>query len=168
MTLRRWSTSPHPDCMTPLEPTRRGGAGVTSPHWCLGSESESWLLVVGSYCFAGCLTRVRTGTSACNLPPHLPVETQHPPVFSKRGEKACVRADLVRTLTVYHTERGNATLACSFQGVSKVHAGRATLAIKIAAKGAAAPRSPPSRTGFGHHLPLLGDFYIALATFVAG
>ncbi len=51
----------------------------------LGSESESWLLF-GSYCFAGCLTRVRTGTSACNLPPHLPVETRHPQMFSS-GEK---------------------------------------------------------------------------------
>src|SRR5262249_1774412 len=72
---------PAPRLFDAAELIRRGGIRATSPHWVLSSESESRLLF-GSYCFAGCLTRVRTGTSACNLPPHLPVETQHPQVFS--------------------------------------------------------------------------------------
>ena len=58
-------------------PSPRDKDGRTTRHWVLSSESvgSCWF---GNYCFVGCLTRVRTDTSACNSSTCLPVETRHP------------------------------------------------------------------------------------------
>src|SRR5712692_10038352 len=60
-------------------PSPRDKDGRTTRHWVLSSESvgSCWF---GNYCFVGCLTRVRTDTSACNSSTCLPVETRHPRV----------------------------------------------------------------------------------------
>jgi len=50
-----------------------------SHHWLLSSESEGVAVCFGNYCFVGCLTRVHTDTSACNLSTCPSVETRFQP-----------------------------------------------------------------------------------------
>src|SRR5579859_698428 len=49
------SPASKPDCVTPV-PDPSGEGRTDALHWFLSSESESWP-IVGSYSFAGCLTR---------------------------------------------------------------------------------------------------------------
>src|SRR5437763_3933444 len=77
MTVRGRSPSSHLVFSTPgSSPTRKNWAD--DAYWLLSSESVSRCLMVGIYCFVGCLTRVHTDTSACNSTICSSVETRHP------------------------------------------------------------------------------------------
>ena len=67
-------------CFQRPSPVPQKKTGWTTRHWVLSSESVSSCLIFGSYCFVGCLTRVRTDTSTCNSSTCSPVETRHPQV----------------------------------------------------------------------------------------
>ncbi len=77
---RRLEDSPRRSipCVLRPSPVPQKKTGWTTRHWVLSSESVSSCLIFGSYCFVGCLTRVRTDTSTCNSTICSPVETRHP------------------------------------------------------------------------------------------
>ena len=79
---RRLEDSPRRSipCVQRPFPVPQEKTGWTTRHWVLSSESVSSCLIFGSYCFVGCLTRVRTDTSTCNSSTCSPVETRHPQV----------------------------------------------------------------------------------------
>src|SRR5947209_4722788 len=93
---RRLEDSPRRSipCVQRPSPIPQKKTGWTTRHWVLSSESVSSCLIFGSYCFVGCLTRVRTDTSTCNSTICLPVETRHPQV-----NRTCISLD---ALALYH------------------------------------------------------------------
>ena len=94
---RRLEDSPRRSipCVQRPSPVPQKKTGWTTRHWVLSSESVSSCLIFGSYCFVGCLTRVRTDTSTCNSTICSPVETRHPQMNRTR-----IPLD---ALALYHT-----------------------------------------------------------------
>src|SRR5579884_2799564 len=97
MTLRRRSASWHPACVASgPSPTGKGWGDVAS---LVIRQRERVVLLVWQLLFVGCLTRVRTDTSACNSSTCSSVETRHPQVYVQQDILSCCILSISHFLT---------------------------------------------------------------------